>query len=102
MSSSSMQRVLVGVPRRRGAEEPLAVHVRHGQEPVEVVEPRVLRLGLDVLAEVPLAHRLGDVAGLREKLGQGHLALEPARLAVHRRTLEAVAPRQPAGEQRAA
>ncbi len=79
---------------------PLAVHVRDRQEAVEVVEADVLGLGLDVLAQVPLAHGLGHVAGLGEQLGQGDLPLEPTGLAVHRRALQAVAHREPASEHR--
>jgi len=63
---------------------PLGVHVRHRQEPVEVVESDVLGLGLDVLAHVPLPDGLGDVAGLGEQRGERHLALQAAGLAVHR------------------
>ena len=79
---------------------PLAVHVRDRQEAVEVVEADVLGLGLDVLAQVPLADGLGDVAGIGQQLGQGDLAMEAARLAVHRRALQPVAHRQAAREQR--
>ncbi len=78
---------------------PLGVHVRHGEEAVEVVEAHVLGLRLHVLAQVPLAHGLGDVALFAEQLGQGDLALEAAALAVHGRTLEAVAHGEPAREQ---
>ena len=70
------------------------------EEAVEVVEADVLRLRLDVLAEVPLADRLGDVAGVGQQLGQRDLALQAARLAVHRRALQPVAHRQAAGQQR--
>ena len=87
--------------REEGGVAPLAVHVRHRQEAVEVVEAHVLRLRLHVLAEVPLAHGLRGVAAVGEELGQRHLALESARLAVHRRALQPVAPRQAAREQRA-
>src|SRR5204863_5178528 len=81
---------------------PLAVHVRHGEEAVEVVEADVVRLRLHVLAEVPLANGLRRVARLREEVRQRDLALESAGLAVHRRTLEPVTPRQAAREERAA
>ena len=67
------------------------------EEAVEVVEADVLRLRLAVLAEVPLADRLRDVARVDEQLGERDLALQAALLAVHRRPLQAVAHRQPAG-----
>ena len=78
---------------------PFGVHVRDGQEAVEVVEADVLRLRLDVLADVPLPDGLGDIASVGEQLGQGDLAVEPARLPVHRRPEEAVPHRQAAGHQ---
>lgn len=59
-----------------------------------------LGLGLDVLADVPLADALGDVTRRRQQLGQRDLAVEPARLAVHRRPEQAVAQGQPAGHER--
>jgi hypothetical protein len=43
---------------------PLGVHVRHGEEAVEVVEANVLGLRLDILADVPFAHRLGEIASV--------------------------------------
>ena len=79
---------------------PLGVHVRDRQEAVEVVEAHVLGLRLHVLADVPLAHRLGHVAGLAQQRGQRDLAVEAARLAVHRWAQQAVAHGQPAGHQR--
>ena len=81
---------------------PLGVHVGDAEEAVEVVEPDVLRLALLVLAHVPLAHRLGDVPRVGEQLGDGDLALEATRFAVHRRPHQAVTHRQPAGHQRRA
>ncbi len=79
---------------------PFGVHVRDRQETVEVVEADVLGLGFDVLPDVPLAHRLGHVAVGREQLGQGHLAVEPTGLAVHRRSEQAVAHGKPARHDR--
>ena len=85
-----------------GGVPPLRVHVRDGQEAVEVVEADVLGLGVAVLAHVPLADGLGDVARLVEQLGDRHLAGEPAGLAVHRRALQAVADREPTRHERGA
>ena len=81
---------------------PLRVHVRHGEEAVEVVEAHVLGLGLDVLPHVPLADGLGHVAGVGEQLRDRDLTLQPTALAVHRRTHQPVAHRQAAGHERRA
>jgi hypothetical protein len=83
----------VGVP-------PFGVHVGHREEAVEVVEPNVLRLGLDVLAHVPLAHRLGHVSRPGQQFGQRGLPVEPARLPVHGRPEQPVAHGEAAGHQR--
>ncbi len=79
----------VGIP-------PFRVHVRHGQEAVEVVESDVLGLTLAVLAHVPLPDGLRHVAGVREQFGEGDLAAEAAGHAVHGRDEEAVAHREAA------
>ena len=81
---------------------PLGVHVGHRQEPVEVVEPDVLRLALPVLAHVPLAHGLGHVAGVGEDLGKRDLTLETAGHAVHRRNEQAVPHGEATGHDRRA
>ena len=81
---------------------PLGVHVGHREEAVEVVEPDVLRLALDVLAHVPLADGLRHVARVGEDLRQRDLALQPAGHAVHRRDQQAVPHREPPGHDRRA
>ena len=60
----------------------------------------MLGLRLDVLADVPLAHGLGDVPGVGQQRGQGDLAVEAAGLAVHRGTQQTVAHGQAAGHER--
>ena len=79
---------------------PLGVHVRHRQEAVEVVEADVLGLRLDVLTHVPLADRLGDVAGVGERWGRVTSPVEATGLAVHRGAQQPVAHREAAGHQR--
>jgi hypothetical protein len=69
-------REVVGIP-------PFGVHVRDAQEPVEVVEAHVLRLGTRVLPAVPLAHGLRHIARLAEELCDGDLAVEASLLPVH-------------------
>ena len=81
---------------------PFGVHVRHREEAVEVVEADVLRLRGGVLADVPLADGLRDIARLRQELRQRHLALQAAGLAVHRRPVQPMAVRHAAGHQRCA
>ena len=81
---------------------PLGVHVRHREEPVEVVEADVLRLARGVLAHVPLADGLRHVPGIRQQLRQHDLALQAARHPVHRRDQQAVPHRQPPGHDRGA
>ena len=81
---------------------PFGVHVGDREEAVEIVEADVLRLGGRVLADVPLADGLRDVAGLGEQLRQRDLALQAAWLAVHRRAVQAVAVGHAAGQQRGA
>ncbi len=97
------ERLALGLGDDVGVEvrvAPLGIDVGHRQEPVELVEAHVLRLRLHVLAHVPLAHADGAVAGLREKLRDRDLALEPPAFAGHRRAQQAVPHGQAAGHDR--
>jgi len=69
---------------------PFGVHVGHTEETDIVVVANVLGKRAFVLSHVPLADTLGDVAFLLEEHGHGRCAIETARLAVHRRTQNAV------------
>ena len=68
-------RIAVHDLREEVGVAPLRIHVRHGQEAVEVVKADMLRLAFAVLAHVPLADRLRDVARVGEQLRQRDLAL---------------------------
>jgi len=60
----------------------------------------MLRLAFAVLAHVPLADRLRDVARVGEQLRQRELALQPTGHAVHRRDQQTVTHREPSGHDR--
>ena len=93
-------RIAVHDLREEVGVAPLRIHVRHGQEAVEVVKADMLRLAFAVLAHVPLADRLRDVARVGEQLRQRDLALQPAGHAVHRRDQQTVPHREPSRHDR--
>ena len=63
------------------------------------VEADILRLRSAVLSDVPFAHRLRDIARVRQELCNGGLALQASWLAVHRRSMKAMAVRNPTCQQ---
>src|SRR5262245_20553803 len=69
---------------------PLGVHIGHAEKADIVVVAVVLRQRPLVLAHVPFADALCDVALLLEKLRHGDRAIETACLAIHWRAQDAV------------
>ena len=81
---------------------PFGVHVGDAEEADVVVVANVLRQRALVLAHVPLADALRDVALLLQKQRHGDGAVETAGLPVHGRTQDAVMQRVLSGVQRGA
>ena len=76
---------------------PLGVHVRHAEEADIIVITDILRQRALVLAHMPLADALGDIALVLQQQRHGDGAVETARLAIHRRPQDAVMQRILAG-----
>ena len=78
---------------------PVGVQAGPAEKAVEIVEADVLRLRFQVLAAVPLADGLGDVAGLAQDLGDGDLVVQDARFAGKTRPQRAGPHGQASGQQ---
>ena len=81
---------------------PVGVQARPAEEAVEIVKADVVRLRFLVLAAVPLADGLGEVAGLAQETRHGGLIAQAARFAGKAGAQLTVPHGQASGEQRAA
>jgi len=98
------QRLPFRVERELGRELlvlPIGVEARPAEKTVEIVEANVVRLRFLILAAMPLAHRLGEVARFAQQPGDRRLVSQASRLACEAGPQLAMPHGQAPGQERA-